>query len=222
MLDFGDISCSVERVSVPIVVRNNLPPFEQESPVPDAGSFTDLEQDSWIVWGSVNISQSNKMLDDVKVFDLLHFRRSPGCWTRPVPWLGDPPFSFNTVITHLSRISISHAATIQMRVVQTIPESVDSESHVTVNEELYVWSTLFATLDLATGVVEIFAMFLDSCEELFEDLLQGSHSYIIIGSLVVVPGDDPVASTEARIFREIVEFVDGSQFPHHPHPDAVR
>jgi len=210
MLDFGDISCSVERVSVPIVVRNNLPPFEQESPVPDSSSFSHLKQDCWVVWGAVDISQSNEMFDDVKVFDLLHFRRSPGLWTWPVPGLGDPPFRFDTIITHLSTVSVSHTTAIQMRVVQSIPQSSYSESHMTVNEKLYVWATLFATLDLATGVVEIFALFIDGEEELFEDFLQCSNRYIIVGSLVIVPGDDPVSSAEARIFRQVVEFIDTS------------
>ncbi len=223
MLNFGDISASVERVSVPIVVRNNFPPFEQESPVPDCSSFSDLEQDCWIVWGAVDISQSNEMLDDVEVFDLLHLRRSPGLWTWPVPGLGDPPFRFDTIITHLSTVSVSHTTAIQMRVVQSIPESAYSESHMTMNEKLYVWATLFATLDLATGVVEIFALFIDGEEELFEDFLQCSDRYITCGSLVIVPGDDPVSSAEARILREVVEFVDTSiHNPHHLHPDAVR
>ena len=215
MLDFGGVSGSVERVTVPIVVRNNFPPFEQESPIPDGGTFSNLEQDSWIVWGAVDIAKSDEVLNDIEVFDLLHFRRSPGCWTRPVPWLGDPPFSFDTVITHLSRIAVSHASTIKMRIVQPIPESINSESHMTVDEELYMRATFFSTLDLPTGVVEVFAMFLDCSEELFEYFLQGSDRYFIIGSLVVVPGDDPIASTEARIFREIVEFIYGSTHGQH-------
>lgn len=215
MLDFGGVSGSVERVTVPIVVRNNFPPFEQESPIPDGGTFSNLEQDSWIVWGAVDIAKSDEMLNDIEIFDLLHFRRSPGCWTRPVPWLGDPPFSFDAVITHLCRIAVSHASTVQMRIVQSIPECINSESHVTMDEELYMWATLFATLDLTTGVVEIFAMFLDCSEELFENFLEGPDRYIIVGSLVVVPGDDPIASTEARIFREIVEFIYGSTHGQH-------
>ena len=178
--------------------------------ISDGGTGLDTQQDSWVVWGSVSVSKSDEVLDDVEVFDLLKFRRSPGCWTRPVPWLGDPPFSFDTVLSHLMRISVCHTSTVEMRVIQSVSEGQHSESHMAVNKQLNMWATLFATLDLTTGVVEIFAMFIDGSEELFENFLERPDRYLIVGRLVIVPGDDPIASTEARIFREVVEFIDTS------------
>ena len=210
MSDVNPVTFPLDRVTVPVIVRNNVPPFEQKSPVTNCSSFSLFEEDCWIVWGIVDVSECNEVLNDIQVFDLLHLRRSPGCWTRPMPGLGDPPFSFDTIISHLSSISVSHATTVEMRIVESIPQCVDSEPHMTVNEQLYMWATIFATLDLTTGVVEVFAVFIDGSEELFENFLQSSDRYVIIGSLVVVSGDDPVSASERRIFREIVEVIDGS------------
>ena len=196
MSDVNPVTFPLDRVTVPIIVRNNFPPFEEIPPVSNGRPPEVIKEDCWIIWGVVDISESNEVLNDIQVFDLLHLRRSPGCWTWPMPGLGDPPFSFDTIISHLSSISVSHATTVEMRVVESISQCVDSESHMTVNKQLYMWATIFSTLDLTTGVVEVFAVFIDGSEELFENFLESSDRYVIIGSLVVVPGDDPVSASE--------------------------
>ena len=223
MSDFGfsEGSCSLEicdDVSVPVIVRNNLPPELPPSPASDYDSGVNGQELGWIVWGSITVSKSDECLDDVIVFELLHLRRSPGCWTRPMPGLGDPPFFLDAVISHLCSVSVGHAPAVEMRIVESVPEGIDSKSHVAVDEQLYVWATIFATLDLATGVVEIFALLIDGTEELFENLLECSDRYIILGTLVIVPSTDPVASAKARVFREVVEVIDGSSYSHSSAP----
>lgn len=188
----------------------HLPPFGQESPVPDCSSRMDVKQDCGIEGDSQFISDSDELFDDIEVLDGLDFRRTPFVRTRPV--LGferKSSFSLHAVIAHSIGITEGHGSREHVGISQCFSKSGLSESLRCMNEELDVRSEILCSrLDLSNGIVEISTVRRDGIQELSQDLCKSSDGHVIGSFLVIVTSTDPEAAAERWVLGEIIEIVD--------------